>query len=280
MFNLRRPTAIALVLLTCCGSLVLGQADDPTPDTTAASGSTAKTRPTSGSDRFYLAFVEDATVVDRQWWEGQLSYADFDRGKTIALVGVVAFQPWVDWEIGGSVGFGDTSIDGTGLDGSGATDLDIYAKYHLGGGGDNEFGVGGVITVPTGDETAGLGSDAFGGSAFGAYRRRMKRAIFAAHAGVQFNGSGRRFAETADRDGETAAQVGFGVIYPFSDNVSGVAEFDFRDGRLEGDKANSQLLGGVNWRVGGRGTIRGALSFGLADGAPDFAVVGGYAAVF
>jgi hypothetical protein len=262
-----RSTLIALVVFLCCGSLVLAQ---------SGSGS----RPTSGSDRLFLAFAEDATVVDSQWWEAQVGTADWDSFDANVIEGVAAFQPWIDFEVGGRVGFGDTDADGSSRDGSGATDLDIWGKYHLGGSDVTEFAVGGVITVPTGDETAGLGSDAFGGSAFGAVRHRLNQAILAAHLGLQLNGDGRRFGQTRDRDGETALQAGVGVILPFSDNLGGVGEVVFRDGRLDGDDDDTRVLAGINWRPGGRGIFRAALGAGLSDGAPDFQALLGYAAQF
>jgi hypothetical protein len=267
MHKLCTRTLIVTVALICCGSLALAQ-----------TGSSPK--PTSSSDRLFLAFAEDATIVDRQWWEGQVGTADWDDFDVNFVRGVVAFQPWVDLEVGGRIGFGDTDASGSGLDGSGATDLDVWSKYHLGGGDNTEFAVGGVFTVPTGDETAGLGSDAFGVSAFGSLRCRLTKAILTANAGVQFNGDGRRFGETVDRDGETAPMVGAGVILPFSDHFTVVGEVQFRDGRLEGDDDNTQVLGGINWRPGGRGIFRAAIGAGLSDGAPDFQALLGYAAQF
>lgn len=246
---------------------------------TAASAQTGSTKPTSSADRLFLAFIEDATVVERQWWEGQAATADWDSADVRTISGVVALQPWLDVEVGGRVGFGDTDAD-SGPDGSGATDLDLWAKYYLGGGSDTEFAVGGVVTIPTGDETAGLGSDAFGVSAFGALRHRLERLILAAHAGLQLNGDGRRFNEIGDRDGNNAAQLGVGVIFPFSDSVAGVGELAYRDGRLDGDDDDTRVLGGINWRPGGRGIVRGAIGFGLSDGAPDFQAQIGYAARF
>lgn len=267
---MRKPwirTLIAIATLICCASLTLAQ-------------SASSPKPTSSSDRLFLAFAEDATVVDRQWWEAQVGTADWDDFDVNVIRGVVAFQPWIDFEVGGRIGFGDTDASGSGVDGSGATDLDVWTKYHLGGGDNTEFAVGGVFTVPTGDETAGLGSDAFGVSAFGSMRCRLNRAIVTANAGVQFNGDGRRFGQTVDRDGETAPMVGAGIILPVSDHVAAVGEFEFRDGRLEGDDDDTRVLGGINWRPGGRGIFRAAIAAGLSDGAPDFEGLIGYAAQF
>ncbi len=266
MHSISRFPLVTCLLILGCASLVLGQ--DATPPA-----------PTSAPDRLFLAFIEDAAAANRQWWEGQLGTANWDRFDAAILTGVAAFQTWDDVELGGRVGFGNTDLSGGGPDGSGATDLELWGKYLLGHVESTEFAVGGVITVPTGDETAGLGSDAFGGSAFGALRHRLERLIITGHLGLQMNGDGMRFGGP-ERDGETVLQLGLGAIFPFSDNLSGVAELAFRDGRLDGDDDDTRALGGINWRPGSRGMFRAAIGFGLSDGAPDLQAQAGYAAQF
>jgi hypothetical protein len=275
MLKLLRSILVVLVFapLAGFGSPALAQ---------TGSGSSS----TSSYDRLFLAFIEDATLAQDQWWEGQLEYSDGlevpGGGDLDAFIvrGIVAFQPWIDVELGVRVGFGSTDSS-SGLDGSGATDLEAWGKYYVDTRLQNmEFAVGGVLTIPTGDETAGLGEDSFGGSAFGSIRYRLDQLIVAGHLGVQFNGDGRQFGETVDRDGETALQIGGGVIYPFSVSFSGVAEITYDGARLEGSDDKLQLLGGVNWRVSGRSTLRGAVTFGLDDGAPDAQLLLSYAAQF
>jgi len=272
MQKLLRSILVVVVLapLAGFGSPALAQ---------AGSGSS----PPSSQDRLFLAFIEDATLAQNQWWEGQIEISDgleVPGGDLDAFTvrGIVAFQPWIDVELGVRVGFGNT--DGP-VDGSGATDLEAWGKYLLESQSQNvQFAFGGVVTIPTGDETAGLGEDSFGGSAFGTIRYRLDRLILSGHLGVQFNGAGRQFGQTVDRDGETALQLGAGLIYPFSGSVSGIAEISFDGGRLEDSDDDLRLLGGVNWRIGGRSTLRGALTFGLDDGAPDAQILLSYAAQF
>ena len=276
MQNSLRSILVILVLASVAGfgSQALAQ---------TGSGSS----PTASHDRLFLAFIEDATLAQNQWWEGQLEISDGRKspvppGRDVdAFIarGLVAFQPWIDVEVGVRVGFGSTDSSG-GIDGSGATDLEAWGKYFLDEWQDMELAFGGVVTIPTGDETAGLGEDSFGGSAFGSMRYRLKRLILSGHLGVQFNGDGRQINETVDRDGETALQIGVGVIYPFSGSVSGIAEISFDGGRLEGSDDDLRLLGGLNWRVEGRGNLRAAVTFGLDDGAPDAQVLLSYAAQF
>ncbi|MDH3626113.1 MAG: hypothetical protein OEV00_12415 [Acidobacteriota bacterium] len=265
--SLARRLSIA-ILLILVPALALAQ-EDPKP------------KPTSGNDRMFLSFIEDAAVVDSQWWEGQLELVDGDGFDATIVRLVAAFQPYEDIEVGGRVGFGDTDIAGIGTpDGSGATDLDLWFKYHLGSNrGNGEFAVGGTLVVPTGDDTAGLGFDAFAASAFGAGRWRLDRGIVSGHVGLQINGDGRIFG-SPDIDGEIALQAGIGLLFPVSDTLSVIGEFDYNGERFEGADSDSRVLGGVNWRVTNRGSIRGAVSLGLTDGAPDATIIGGYAAVF
>ncbi len=264
MQKLVRPALFGLILLAVSAPLTLAQP--------ASSG------PNLGENRLYLAFIEDTAIATEQWWEGRVEFADGDSVESTIFRGVAAFQPWIDVEIGGTVGFGSSDLP-AGADGSGATDLDLWGKYYLGGGSRAVFSVGGVVTVPTGDESAGLGLEAFGGSAFGAVRYKLKPAILTGTLGIQFNGDGRTF-DGVKRDGETAGMVGIGAIVPLSESFSVIGELYYHGKRLEGLKNEAEGLFGMNWRVGGRGTIRAAVGFGLEDGSPDWTATAGYAAQF
>ena len=149
----------------------------------AANAATAA-KPTSGDDRLFQMFAEDATIVPNQWWEGSLEFTSgeyegpHENVDVTALMLTAALKPVDRLELGGRVGFGNSSADGNAPDGSGATDLDLWGKWHLGStGGRAEWVVGGLATVPTGDDTAGLGHDAFDFEGFGAMRYRLPEAI-------------------------------------------------------------------------------------------------------
>lgn len=248
----------------------------------AARAQTGGTGTDTTADRLFLSFIEDTALADRQWWEGQAEFTD-GYAEVIDLTvvrGVVAFQPWSRVELGGRMGFGSTDTPSSSPDGSGATDLDVWGKYRFGGGsGSTEFAVGGVATIPTGDDTAGLGFDAFSVSAFGALRQKLERGVLAAHAGVRFNGDGQILG-VGELDGETSAMIGAAWIVPLSDRFTAVGEADFEDGRFSGADSALRALGGINWRLGGDGLLRGAIAFGLTDGAPDAQLILGYAASF
>lgn len=241
---------------------------------TPAAGSTAVT------ERLFLSFVEDAAIAQRQWWEGQFEFADSDLVEATIVRGVVALQPWQDVEIGGRVGFGNTTASSGLPDGSGGTDFDIWGKYMLGRdqrGAD--YSVGGVFSIPTGDESAGLGVDAFGASLFGAARYPLDRVTLGGHIGLRFNGKAQPFGGP-EQDGQTSAMLGGMVVAPMTESLNLVGELGYESERFDGADDDVRVLGGVNWLVFRRGTVRGAIGFGLSDGAPDLQLLVGYAAEF
>jgi hypothetical protein len=271
---MRNPRfSILWILLAIVACLPVAAQTDSTEqaNTTASSA-------LSATDRLFLSFAEEATLVDRQWWEGQAEIQDGSGYDARILRGVAAFQPWDGVEFGGRVGFGDTSLPGALPDGSGATDLDAWAKYHFGSGGKTEFAGGGVATVPTGDDTAGLGQDAFSFGAFGSMRYHGDRFVFAGNLGVRGNGDGRIFG--VDLNGETSITAGAGVLVPTNRNLTFVGELRYESERFSGFDSDTRLLGGINLGVGTGGVFRAAIAFGLTDGAPDGQLIAGYAATF
>ena len=270
---------VIILILLAAPLAALAQTDTAAEETAATTATDTVARATSSNDRLFLGFIPEAAVVGNQWWEGQFEYADGNSYDAFLLRGVVAFQPWKRWEMGARVGFGNTDTPAGVPDGTGATDLDAWAKYYLGKSGDaTEFVAGGLITVPTGDDAAGLGTDAFAVGGFGSLRHRFERFILSVHAGVRFNGDGQMFDD--EMNGKTSPLVGVGMIFPQSDRVTFVAEASYEGARFEGADSDVRVLGGLNWRLQNRGMFRGALAFGLTDGAPDVQILASYAWTF
>lgn len=240
------------------------------------------TAPSEDPARLFQAFAEDAAIVKGQWWEGQFDFSSRDLpGGSLDVTSanlVAAFQPFRDLEVGGRVGFGTTSADGVLPDGSGATDADVWGKWRFGGGGPADFAVGVLATVPTGDDQAGLGFDSFAIEAFGAMRYELRALTVGGHLGFRMNGDGQVQGFTLD--GKTSAVLGGTVIYPFAKGASLIGELNLETERWEGADSDIRALGGIEWRVTRRGLVRGAVSVGLSDGAPDRRFLAGYAYAF
>ena len=268
---MRTGLALVAVVLAAAPSLAQDPAASPTPATSSAGGR---------EHRLFLNFAEDATVVHRQWWEGQLEYSDGDPIDSILLRGVVAFQPISNLEVGGRVGFGSTDTPSGFPDGSGATDLDLWGKYYFAApSGTTEFAAGVLVTVPTGDDTAGLGFDAFALGGFGSMRYNAKRFSLTGKVGLRFNEDGSILG-SSDIDGETSASFGAGVIWPWNADVGFIGEVNYEDGRFEGADADTRALAGLEWHLSDQARLRLAGTVGLSDGAPDFQALAAYAHTF
>ena len=262
-------------------------------DSAAAPAATAKnaspTPATGFADRLFLAFTQDAALVPSQWWEGQLEYADGkNTAPNVFLVrGQVAFRPVKTLEVGGRVGFGNASASGSIPDGSGATDLEAYGKWvFLDAAQNTDFSAGVVLTVPTGDDTAGLGYNSFASQVFGSVRYRFEQVVLGGHVGVRYNGDGN--FEGVPLNGKASFEFAGSALFPLANQVSLVGEVRYETARFDnptvastaGDDADTQILAGINWRAFGRGMFRGAVAGGLTDGAPNFRLILGYAYTF
>jgi hypothetical protein len=232
---------------------------------------------TSSRDRLYLNFVEDAMITDEQWWEGWVQYDDRDQIDRTILFGQAAFQVWRNTEIGGRVGFGKTDTNPPLDDGTGATDFDFWGKYYWNLGNDRtEITAGAILTVPTGDDSVGLGFDAFALKGFGAVRWRLSTVVITGTLGLQLNDDGRTL-NSPSLDGQTAFSAGAGVIAPWSDSFSFIGELTWSGKRFKGLDDEAALLGGLNLRLSERSLLRPSIAVGLQDGAPDWQVYIGYA---
>ena len=241
---------------------------------------------TSGQDRLFLTFAEEAAVVPHQWWEGQLEFIDGDPIDATVLRGVVALQPWQNVELGGRVGFGSTDAPNDLPDGSGATDLEAWGKYHFGAvNAQTEFAAGALVSIPTGDDTAGLGDDSFDLAGFGSMRYRTDRIIFSGVAGFRANGDGQVFGgedapDGFETQGKTSVLLSGGVLFPVSDVLTITGEAYFESERVERADSDFRLAAGINWRPFNRGMVRGMIAVGLSDGAPDAQLLASYAYTF
>jgi hypothetical protein len=272
----RLRTALLLAAIAAAAPAALGAE----PEATAAPPASSS-KPAEYSDRLFLSFAQEANLVPSQWWEAQLEYADGNKDVPVDVFlfrGVVAFHPIKALEVGGRVGFGSSDSPGPN-DGTGATDLDLYGKWVFVDVGQNlDLAAGAMVTVPTGDDSAGLGFDAFSVQAFGSIRYRFEQVELGGNVGIRVNEDGHY--QTVDLQGETSYRLGISALFPLASQVSLLGEAQFETDRFEGVDGDSEVLAGINWRVFGRGMLRGAVAAGLSRGAPDFRVTAAYAYTF
>ena len=272
--RLNPPRCAALLAAALAVSAAAAQTTPSTPpSTTQRSGST---------DRLFLSFAQEAAIVPSQWWEGQVEYVNGgDQLPFDALLfrGVVAFQPVKNLELGGNFGLGNTNAEPGIDDGTGATDLEIYGKYLFSNVSEGlDFAAGVLATIPTGDDSIGLGFNSFGAQAFGSMRYKMDSMSVGGNVGVRYNGGGRVFG--VDLDGKTSFQLGVNALFHLANSVTMTAEAQVETERFDGLDSDARLVGGVDWHAWQRGQLRASVSAGLTDAAPNFTVLVGYAYAF
>jgi hypothetical protein len=235
----------------------------------------------SGADRLFLSFVEDTAIADRLRAEGQLVYSGFESSDVFVARGIVAYQSFAlpSVEFGARWGLGSRSAEGNRPDGSGGTDLELWAKMKMERGMSRrpEVAFGGLVTVPVGDNDAALGSDALRSELFGAARYVFSGApnvALSATLGIRFNGNGD--IAGVPLNGRTAGRLGAAALWAWRTNLTVIGELNFESKQFENTEADARLLGGVNWKLIRLGSLRLALGFGLSDGAPDAQLIAGY----
>ena len=221
-------------------------------------------------DRLFLAWAEDATIVDGWQVDAGVVHEEFDAGSVdgVRVIGAVSFESIPRIEFGGRIGFEDAESD------SGLTDMDAWAKLDLGRHGAARFAVGGIATLPTGDSDAGTGTDTFSSKLFGAVRFAAAPFLVSAHAGVRFTGDGEVAGFALD--GTTSFDAGVSAIWPRGDRLALVGETFYEAARFDGLDDDARILFGANWKLIDFGHARLAVGAGLTDAAPDWFLIAGW----
>jgi len=234
--------------------------------------------PFPGADRLFISFVEDTSTVQRFRWESQFEVADQDAGSLLVarVLAAVQFYSIPDIEFGARLGYEGLNGSSGVPDGAGISDLDLWAKFHLGPRWlrNADFSFGGLVTLPTGSEDNGQSFDAMRSKLFFAMRYRFSSFMLAAHGGIWFNENGTLGGATLN--GQTAPALGVAVLFPMSERLVVIGEAKFEGERFSGVGDDARLLGGVNWKPLPWGSFRLALSAGLTDGAPDAQFLGSW----
>jgi hypothetical protein len=272
---MRRGRAVLTAGLVLCGAMALGSSVPA-----GAQPAPAEAEPTPGGTergdaRLFQRFVEDAAVVPGAWVEAQYSYENLNQGTRHRAGPIIAFRLGKDVEAGLRFGFEWLSVDG-GPDGSGFSDLDIYAKYRFPGAA-SRFALGALFKAPTGDEENGIGTGSSDIEVFGAFRSDFKAVSLVANAGVRSNGG----TDPPFADAQDSFLLGGGILLSATSAATFSVEASYETRRLAGAHADGRLTIGVQtFGPAGRGGFRGAIGIPLTDGAPDLNLLAGVYLVY
>jgi len=241
--------------------------------------------------RFFEHFFNDAAVVNSKHLEVGARYADYDK-RSGFLIGAQGGMPVFEkLDIGMRLGLLNSDPD-RGDSESGITDIDLWGRYHLNLPFKANLTVGGMLTLPVGDEDVGEGDFDFG--AFAAARMPLDKGfVIMGSVGLNFverSGCSTRvsvtgapnfeepsFAEVGvwcepdGKDRELSMHLGGGGIFELSPETHLIGEVG-----IDTEEDFFALTGGVDHALSANSRLRAALDIGLDDGAPDVGLRGGF----
>jgi len=228
----------------------------------------------SGDHRLFRRFIEDGAIVQKAWYEAAAQYDDFEGGHDLSGTITAAFRLGMDVEAGIKAGIIDRRRDAgevlygaalpRGVDTIGLADATLYGKYRILRS-PIELAVGAAAFLPLADSSRGLGPGAFRYEAFVGVRKNFPGAALVGSLGT----TDRSDSGAAGRSpGRSAPSFGTGVLVPLSSFWTVLGEVTYDGSRYEGDRADSRVLAGLDWRPTANLVVRGSLGHGLSDRSP------------
>lgn len=258
------------MILAMAATTVFGQVPEE-PSTSSAPPAPTAPAPDRRHLRLFERFIQDA-VITGGWAEIQYRYENLEDSDSHLVRPVFAFGVTPAVEAGLRFGYIDSESE-TLPGGSGLSDIDVYLKGIVGEGIRQYFAIGGILKIPTADETEGLGTGEEDVEIFAAWRQDFEAASLAAHGALRYNGA----TDTPAGDTENTFMAGGALLMPVTPRVCVMIEATFETARIEG-MGNSSLLtmglqaAGKKRRAG----FRASVGVPLSDGAPDLTAVGGF----
>jgi len=261
----------------------------PPPTQPAVSAPPAAGPAVAPNLRFFQFFFQDPAIVERQWWGGEFRYQSgavppIGESDGYRLAPVVAFAPFKNFEVGGTMSWTDYNLDDELRVGnsefsgdSGLSDMLVWGKYRFLNG-PTQVSAGAFITLPTGDEEDGLGTGEVNFGFFGGIRVQAAGGYVMGAASVNFWQDAEVFG--AEINGKTGASLGGGYMYTALEDWAFSGELTVESERYDGFDSDFRVTGGAQYTGMRRSYLRGAVSLGLTDGAPDFEIILGYAFAF
>lgn len=241
--------------------------------------------------RFFQQFATDAAIVEKQWYGIEFRWLNgavppHENADGFMLTPTVAVSPLKNLEVGGTVSYIDYDLDsdiirpGTSdrfSGNSGLGDLTTWGKYRFLEG-PVSVSAGALLDLPTGSEEEGLGTGKVTPGLFGAFRAKAGDGAFLGDVALRFNRDARILKSKLN--GKTSTFIGGGYIWEAYENWVFSGEVTVESERFDGGSSDFRATAGAQFLGVSHSFLRGAVSVGLTDGAPDFEIIMGYAYVF
>lgn len=249
-----------------------------TPQSSSALASNGITQ----NDRLLQRPEWDGAVMQKSWVEGAVTYESWDSDGAesdvwdLGLTYITSLPSLRKLEVGSRIDFLNVNPEG-GSDESGISDIDVWGKYQVITTTDLLLSVGMLITLPTGSDDIlhPRASGEFNFEMFAGARYQVNKLMAAiGHVGLRQNSDADVDVGpvTVNVDGELQVEVGGGVIYQATSQLQFQGEFNLATEQYENFDNDIQLRGGADYAINQALHLRGGLSIGLDDGAPDWAL--------
>ncbi|UCF63283.1 MAG: transporter [bacterium] len=209
----------------------------------------------------FQTFLRDAPISSSGYGEFGVAYLNYDflNQTSLGLQGGYPINEKIEIDVG--LGFLFMNPDFADNQ-SGLSDIAVTGRYLIVEDNKN-LSAGGYLTLPVGSNDL-WGQNRFNFGAFAAIRQPLnEKFVFTGVLGLDFLEIGN--------DHEAAILINIGTIYAMNEKLHLVGELKFQS------RVDYVLLsGGADYSLNEKGRIRGALGFGLDDGAPDFMIMGSY----
>lgn len=236
--------------------------------------------------RFFEHLINDAATVSHAYAGGEAGYADFDDGSGFFFNALGGMPVSDQLDVGASWAFVNTDPK-KGKSQSGRSDPILWGRYRISSTSRANITVGGVSTLPVGEEK--VGADNFDFGAFMAARMPLKNGVVVMGSvglnsvevieygmGINSQGgfgdpSGAVTFKTAKKERKLTMHLGGGAIFALDPKTHLIGEVG-----IDTEEDYFALTGGADHALSANSRLRAALVVGLDDGAPDFALRGGF----
>ena len=235
--------------------------------------------------RLFQQFITDAAIMNKQWYSVEVrlqrgAVPPIESADGFLLTPVTAISPMKNLEVGGKVSYIDFNLndDLNGHSGeSGIGDLTVWGKYRFLEGPVSASG-GILLDLPTGSHNDGLGTGKLVPALFGAIRARAGEGSIIGSLGVRFNHDATML-DVRNR-ANTSTFLGGGYIWEPLEDLGVSGEVTVESERFKDTSSDIRATAGAQWYGISHSVLRGGISIGLSDGAPDFELILGYAYTF
>lgn len=251
------------------------------------------------NDRMIQKPEWDGAIIQDKWIQGLLGYENYDNDADTTTIGYLETTfatslKNLPLELGGRLRILNCDIDyddsrTSDIDETGIGDIDLWGKYQVFGAPRGSLAAGLLITLPTGSDdipsAAATGEVNLELFLAGRYYVWKDLALIG-HLGLRKNSDKKEKVKISGvehevkMEGETQFQFTGGALFEVTPKLDLQAGLVYATEAYENGENDFRIRGGATYDLGLNLALKGDLTIGLDDGAPDWGITIGCAYMF